>query len=77
MDLSLLKDRNFSVSAFFMFMVGVVLLGSTVLIPQFLQLVMGYSATDAGQVISPGGFLIIAHAAFCRHAVRQSARRAG
>jgi DHA2 family multidrug resistance protein len=59
-DLSLLKDRNFSVSAFFMFMVGVVLLGSTVLIPQFLQLVMGYSATDAGQVISPGGFLIIA-----------------
>ncbi len=59
-DLSLLKDRNFSISAFFMFMVGVVLLGSTVLIPQFLQLVMGYSATDAGQVISPGGFLIIA-----------------
>jgi DHA2 family multidrug resistance protein len=58
-DLSLLKDRNFSVSAFFMFMVGVVLLGSTVLIPQYLQLVMGYSATDAGQVISPGGFLII------------------
>jgi DHA2 family multidrug resistance protein len=58
-DLSLLKDRNFSVSAFFMFMVGVVLLGSTVLIPQFLQLVMGYSATDAGQVISPGGFLMI------------------
>jgi MFS transporter, DHA2 family, multidrug resistance protein len=58
-DLTLLKDRNFSTSAFFMFMVGVVLLGSTVLIPQFLQLVMGYSATDAGQVISPGGFLLI------------------
>ena len=58
-DLSLLKDRNFSISAFFMFMVGVVLLGSTVLIPQFLQTVMGYSATDAGQVISPGGFLLI------------------
>jgi DHA2 family multidrug resistance protein len=59
-DLSLLKDRNFAVAAFFMFMVGVVLLGSTVLIPQFLQLVMGYSATSAGEVISPGGFLIIA-----------------
>jgi DHA2 family multidrug resistance protein len=58
-DLSLLKDRNFAISGFFMFMVGVVLLGSTVLIPQFLQLVMGYSATDAGLVISPGGFLII------------------
>ncbi len=59
-DLSLLKDRNFSISFLFMFMVGVVLLGSTVLIPQYLQLVMGYSATDAGGVISPGGFLIIA-----------------
>ncbi len=58
-DLSLLKERNFRISAFFMFMVGVVLLGSTVLIPQYLQLVMGYSATDAGLAISPGGVLII------------------
>ena len=58
-DLSLLKERNFSISAFFMFMVGVVLLGSTVLIPQYLQLVMGYSATDAGLAISPGGFQVM------------------
>jgi DHA2 family multidrug resistance protein len=58
-DLSLLKDRNFGISAFLMFNVGVVLLGSTVLIPQFLQLVMGYSATDAGLAISPGGLLIM------------------
>jgi DHA2 family multidrug resistance protein len=42
-----------------MFMVGVVLLGSTVLIPQYMQLVMGYSATQAGLVISPGGLLIM------------------
>ena len=59
-DLSLLRDRNFAISGLFMFMVGVVLLGSTVLLPQFLQLVMGYSATDAGLVISPGGLLIMA-----------------
>jgi DHA2 family multidrug resistance protein len=58
-DLSLLKDRNFGVSALLMFMVGVVLLGSTVLIPQFVQLVMGYSATEAGLVISPGGLLVM------------------
>lgn len=58
-DLSLLKDRNFGVSAFLMFMVGVILLGSTVLIPQFLQLVMGYSATNAGLAISPGGLLVM------------------
>jgi DHA2 family multidrug resistance protein len=59
-DLSLLKDRNFGISAFLMFMVGVVLLGSTVLIPQYLQLVMGYSATQAGLAISPGGLLVMA-----------------
>jgi DHA2 family multidrug resistance protein len=59
-DLSLLKNRNFGISAFLMFMVGVVLLGSTVLIPQYLQLVMGYSATEAGLAISPGGLLVMA-----------------
>ena len=58
-DLSLLKNRNFGISAFLMFMVGVVLLGSTVLIPQYLQLVMGYSATQAGLAISPGGLLVM------------------
>ncbi len=58
-DLSLLKDRNFAIAGGLMFMVGVVLLGSTVLIPQFLQLVMGYSATDAGMALSPGGLLVM------------------
>jgi DHA2 family multidrug resistance protein len=58
-DLSLLKNRNFGISAFLMFMVGVILLGSTVLIPQYLQLVMGYSATSAGMAISPGGLLVM------------------
>ncbi len=58
-DLSLLKNRNFGISAFLMFMVGVILLGSTVLIPQYLQLVMGYSATEAGLAISPGGLLVM------------------
>ena len=58
-DLSLLKDRNFATAGFLMFMLGVVLLGSTVLIPQYLQLVMGYSATSAGLAISPGGLLVM------------------
>jgi DHA2 family multidrug resistance protein len=59
-DLSLLKERNFAIAGFLMFMVGVVLLGSTVLIPQYLQLVMGYSATQAGMALSPGGLLVMA-----------------
>jgi len=58
-DLSLLKDRNFAVAGGLMFMVGVVLLGSTVLLPQYLQLVMGYTATQAGMALSPGGLLVM------------------
>ena len=58
-DLSLLKERNFAIAAGLMFMVGVVLLGSTVLIPQYLQLVMGYSATSAGMAISPAGLQVM------------------
>jgi DHA2 family multidrug resistance protein len=38
----------------------VVLFGSTVLLPQYLQTVMGYSAEDAGLVLSPGGLVVIA-----------------
>jgi MFS transporter, DHA2 family, multidrug resistance protein len=58
-DLSLLKNRNFGIAGLLMLMVGVVLLGSTVLIPQYMQLIMGYSATQAGAVLSPGAILII------------------
>jgi DHA2 family multidrug resistance protein len=42
-----------------MFMVGVILLGSTVLIPHDLHLVRGDSATQAGLAISPGGLLVM------------------
>jgi MFS transporter, DHA2 family, multidrug resistance protein len=58
-DLRLLKNPNFAVANIQMFMVGFILLGSTQLIPQFVQVLLGYTATDAGLVISPGGFAII------------------
>ena len=58
-DLRLLKNRNFAMSNVLMFMLGFVLLGSTQLIPQFVQTLLGYTATDAGLVVSPGGFAII------------------
>src|SRR5205807_328745 len=34
--------------------------GSTVLLPQYLQTVMGYTAQRAGEVLSPGGLVVIA-----------------
>lgn len=58
-DLSLFRYKNFSIANIMMFMLGFVLFGSTLLIPQFVQQVMGYTATLAGLVISPGGFVIV------------------
>ena len=58
-DLRLLKNPNFAMSNILMFMLGFILLGSTALIPQFVQTLLGYTATTAGMVLSPGGFAII------------------
>jgi DHA2 family multidrug resistance protein len=58
-DLRLFKNRNFTVSCILMFMLGAALFGSTVLLPQLLQSLMGYTAQQAGMVISPGALIII------------------
>src|SRR6202040_158784 len=42
------------------FLFGFALFGSTVLIPQMLQSLYGYTATDAGLVLGPGAFVIVA-----------------
>lgn len=56
-DLHLLKDRNFLLATVTLFMLGFVLYGSTVLLPLFLQTLMGYTALLAGMALSPGGFM--------------------
>jgi DHA2 family multidrug resistance protein len=58
-ELKLFRDRSFAVSNAMMFMLGFVLLGSTLLIPLFAQTMMDYPATDAGLALMPGGFLIL------------------
>ncbi|HYK35123.1 DHA2 family efflux MFS transporter permease subunit [Alloacidobacterium sp.] len=58
-DLKLLKNRNFGTAIFLQFILGMVLFGSTVLIPQFLQVLMGYTAEQAGMALSPGGFILM------------------
>jgi len=60
LNLRLLKNRSFAVSNVLMFTLGAVLYGSTVLIPQFLQTVMGYTAELAGMALSPGGLVVMA-----------------
>ena len=59
-DLHLFRDRTFGVSNLLMFMLGFALLGSTLLLPLFMQTLMGYSAEQAGLALMPGGFVIMA-----------------
>ena len=58
-DLKLLKNRNFGTAVFLQLILGMVLFGSTVLIPQYLQTLLGYTAERAGMVLSPAGFLMM------------------
>ena len=58
-DIRLFKNRNFAVSCVMMFMLGVALFGGTVLLPQMVQTLMGYTAEQAGMVLSPGAIVII------------------
>src|SRR5579863_2345178 len=58
-DLHLFKDRNFAISTFMMYTLGVVLYGSTLLLPILLQTLMGYTAMQSGLVVLPGGLVLI------------------
>jgi DHA2 family multidrug resistance protein len=58
-DLRLLKRRDFAVGFVMMLVFGFMILGSTYLLPAYAQSLMGYRATEAGEVIAPGGFLLI------------------
>lgn len=54
-DLKLMKNRNFSMTLLVMMITGLILFGTTQLIPQMLQQVLGYSALDAGLALTAGG----------------------
>jgi len=58
-DIRLFKNRNFTISCILMFMLGAALFGATVLLPQLVQTLMGYTAEQAGWVLSPGAVVII------------------
>jgi DHA2 family multidrug resistance protein len=58
-DLSLYRKRNFAMSQIVMVVIGAALYSTTVMIPQFLQEMLGYTATDAGMALSAGGLVLI------------------
>ncbi len=54
-NLRLFKNISFAAGNFVIFVVGFCLYSSIMLIPLFLQTLMGYNATMAGMVLAPGG----------------------
>jgi DHA2 family multidrug resistance protein len=58
-DLHLFRDRTFGISNFLMFMLGFALLGSTLLLPLFMQTLLGYTAEQSGLALMPGGLTIM------------------
>jgi DHA2 family multidrug resistance protein len=56
-NLRLLKERNFMICCVIVLGVYTSLYASTFLLPQFMQLLMGYSATTAGFAVSPAGLV--------------------
>jgi DHA2 family multidrug resistance protein len=58
-DVRMFKRGGFAVANSLMLVLGVTLYGSTVLLPQYLQVLMGYTAQQSGMTLSPGGIVII------------------
>jgi DHA2 family multidrug resistance protein len=58
-DIRVLKDRNFAVGCCAIACFAMILYGSAILIPQLAQQHLGYTATLAGLVLSPGALGII------------------
>jgi MFS transporter, DHA2 family, multidrug resistance protein len=58
-DIRLLTRRNFAMGNVMMLILGITLFGSTVLLPLYMQTLMGYTAQLAGMALSPGGFVVI------------------
>jgi len=58
-DVKMFKNFNFASSNLMMFMLGVMLFSSLVLMPQFLQTLTGYTAEVAGLALSAGGLVLL------------------
>ena len=58
-DVHLFKSFNFASCNLMLFAFGFVLFSSTVLLPQFLQTLMGYTAETAGMVLSVAAILLV------------------
>jgi DHA2 family multidrug resistance protein len=58
-DVYVFADRNFATGTVMIGAMGFVLYSSAVLVPQFSQQVIGYNATLAGLILSPGAVVVM------------------
>jgi DHA2 family multidrug resistance protein len=58
-DVKMFKNFNFAMSNLMMFNLGMLLFASLVMMPQFLQTLMGYTAQSAGVVLSAAGAMLL------------------
>ena len=59
MNLKLFRYKNFAICCLLMLLVGGVLNAATVLQPQFMQSLLGYTATKAGEALTGGGIALV------------------
>jgi len=58
-NLKLFRYKNFAICCFLMALVGGVLNANTVLQPQFMQQLLGWTATTAGMALTAGGIVVV------------------
>jgi DHA2 family multidrug resistance protein len=58
-DVRMFKSFNFASSCLMFFMLGILLFSSLVLMPLFLQTLLGYTSEIAGLALSAGGFVLL------------------
>ncbi|MGO9436310.1 MAG: DHA2 family efflux MFS transporter permease subunit [Terracidiphilus sp.] len=58
-NLKVFRFKNFAICCFLMMLVGGVLNANTVLQPQFMQQLLGWTATTAGLALTAGGFTLV------------------
>jgi DHA2 family multidrug resistance protein len=57
--LAMFGRRNFGIANIFLLITGMIIFGTTQFVPQMLQQVLGYTATDAGLAMTAGGLATI------------------
>jgi DHA2 family multidrug resistance protein len=70
-DIRLFKRLSFATANLMMFILGIMLFSSLVMMPQFLQTLMGYTALSSGLVLSASGVLLLIEMPLVGHLTTQ------